>query len=98
MSTMMDLIVIIVKFGNGIKIFVNETRSLTRNCDQVIFHPMGWALVLPSKLHHFHLLNKVNMFCKTLYQGHYGLVLAPRLKKGYHQIWEANLQPLGPMF
>jgi len=23
----------------------------------------------------------------------YGLVLAPRLKKGYHQIWEANLQP-----
>jgi hypothetical protein len=28
----------------------------------------------------------------------YGLVLSPRLKKGYHQIWEANLQPLGPMF
>jgi hypothetical protein len=28
----------------------------------------------------------------------YGLVLAPRLKKGYHQIWEANLQLLGPMF
>ncbi len=29
----------------------------------------------------------------------YGLVLlAPRLEKGYHQIWEANLQPLGPMF
>jgi hypothetical protein len=27
-----------------------------------------------------------------------GLVLAPRLKKGYHKIWEANLQPLGPMF
>jgi len=29
---------------------------------------------------------------------HYGLVLAPRLKNGHHQIWEANLQPLGPMF
>jgi hypothetical protein len=29
---------------------------------------------------------------------HYGFVLAPRLKKGYHQIWEANLQPLGPIF
>ncbi len=29
---------------------------------------------------------------------HYGLVLAPRQKKGYHQIWKANLQPLGPMF
>jgi hypothetical protein len=28
----------------------------------------------------------------------YELVLAPSLKKGYHQIWEANLQPLGPMF
>jgi hypothetical protein len=24
----------------------------------------------------------------------YGLVVAPRLKKGYHQIWEASLQPL----
>jgi hypothetical protein len=23
----------------------------------------------------------------------YGLALAPRLEKGYHQIWEANLQP-----
>jgi hypothetical protein len=28
----------------------------------------------------------------------YGFVLAPSLEKGYHQIWEANLQPLGPMF
>jgi hypothetical protein len=28
----------------------------------------------------------------------YGLVLAPRLKKGYHPIWEANLQPLRSMF
>ncbi len=28
----------------------------------------------------------------------YGLVLAPSLEKGYHQIWKANLQPLGPMF
>jgi hypothetical protein len=28
-----------------------------------------------------------------------GLVLlGRRLKKGYHQIWEANLQTLGPMF
>jgi hypothetical protein len=24
--------------------------------------------------------------------------LALRLKNGYHQIWETNLQPLGPMF
>jgi hypothetical protein len=28
----------------------------------------------------------------------YSLVLAPRLNKEYHEIWEANLQPLGPMF
>ncbi len=28
----------------------------------------------------------------------YGLVLAPRRKKGHHQIWETDLQPLGPMF
>jgi hypothetical protein len=28
----------------------------------------------------------------------YGLILASRLKKGYRQIWEANLQPLSPMF
>jgi len=28
----------------------------------------------------------------------YGLVLALRLKEGFHGIWEANLQPLGPMF
>jgi hypothetical protein len=27
----------------------------------------------------------------------YGLILAPRLRKQYHQIWEADLQPLGPM-
>ncbi len=27
----------------------------------------------------------------------YGLVLAPRLEKGYHWIWKANLQPLGLM-
>ncbi len=28
----------------------------------------------------------------------YGHVWAPRLEKGYHRIWEADLQPLGPMF
>jgi hypothetical protein len=30
----------------------------------------------------------------------YELVLAPRLEKGYHRIWEFifHLQPLGPMF
>jgi len=28
----------------------------------------------------------------------YSLVLTQRVKKGYDRIWEANLQPLGPMF
>jgi len=28
----------------------------------------------------------------------YDLALATRLEKGYHQIWEANLQPLGAHF
>jgi hypothetical protein len=28
----------------------------------------------------------------------YGCALAPRLKKGYHPIWEGNLQTLGPTF
>jgi hypothetical protein len=27
----------------------------------------------------------------------YGLVFGPEAKKGYQQIWEANLQPLGLM-
>jgi hypothetical protein len=30
---------------------------------------------------------------------HYDLVFSPRQKKkGYHQIWEANLQPLGTQY
>jgi hypothetical protein len=28
----------------------------------------------------------------------YGLILGPRVKKGYHQIWEANWEPLGPIY
>jgi hypothetical protein len=28
----------------------------------------------------------------------YGLLLTPRLERGYHRLWEANLRPLGPMF
>jgi hypothetical protein len=27
-----------------------------------------------------------------------GLLLGPSLKKGYHQIWEPNMQLLAPMF
>jgi hypothetical protein len=42
-------------------------------------------------------IEKTFSICPTLVIN-YGLVSAPRQKKGYHQSWEANLQPLGPMF
>jgi len=42
--------------------------------------------------------NKINLPPVLIKAELYGLVLAPRLEKGYHQIWEANVQPLGPMF
>jgi hypothetical protein len=39
-------------------------------------------------------LKKISICPKLLINAElYGLVLAPRLEKGYHQIWEANLQP-----
>jgi hypothetical protein len=42
-------------------------------------------------------LEKIFSICPRLliHAELYGLVLAPMLKKGYHQSWEANLQPLG---
>jgi hypothetical protein len=45
-------------------------------------------------------LEKIFSICPKLliYAELYGLILAPRMEKGYHGIWEANLQPLGPMF
>jgi hypothetical protein len=45
-------------------------------------------------------IRKLFSICPKLliYVELYGLVLAPRVKKGYCRIWEANLQPLGPMF
>jgi hypothetical protein len=54
----------------------------------------GFTLGVKSKL------EKIFSICPKLVINAelYGLVLAPRLEKGYHQIWEANLQPLGPMF
>jgi hypothetical protein len=56
--------------------------------------PKGFTLRVKADI------EKKNSICPKLLINaeHYGLVSAPRLKKGYHQIWEANLQPLRPMF
>jgi len=60
----------------------------------VEINPKGFRLGVKAEL------EKIFSIClKLLINAElYGLVLAPRLEKGYHQIWEANLQPLGPMF
>jgi hypothetical protein len=42
--------------------------------------------------------NKFNLTQVLINVELYGLVFAPRLEKGYNQIWEANLRPLGPIF
>jgi hypothetical protein len=51
---------------------------------KVEISPKGFTLEVKSEI------GKNKSICPKLL---YGLVLAPRLKKGYHQIWEANLQP-----
>jgi hypothetical protein len=60
----------------------------------VEINPKGFRLGVKAEL------EKIFSIClKLLINAElYGLVLAPRLEKGYHEIWEANLQPLGPMF
>ncbi len=61
---------------------------------KVEISPKGFTLGVKAEL------GKIFSICpKLLINAElYGLVLAPRLGKGYHGIWEANLQPLGPMF
>jgi hypothetical protein len=56
--------------------------------------PKGFTLRVKAEL------EKIFSICpKLLINAElYGLVLAPRLEKGYHRIWETNVQPLGPMF
>ncbi len=58
---------------------------------KVEISPKGLTLEVKAEI------EKIFSICPKLLNNseHYGLVLAPRLKKGYHQIWEANLQPLG---
>jgi hypothetical protein len=56
--------------------------------------PKGFTLIVEAEI------EKKNSICPKLVINveFYGLVLVPRLEKGYHQICEAHLEPLGPMF
>jgi hypothetical protein len=54
--------------------------------------PKGFTLRVKAVIE-----KKFSIFPKLLINNElYGCALAPRLRKGYHPIWEANLQPLGP--
>ncbi len=55
--------------------------------------PAPRALHKESRLKQKEYFNMPQIYVKL-----YGLILGPRVKKGYYQIWEANLQPLGAMF
>jgi len=58
---------------------------------KVEISPNGFTLRVKGEL------EKIFLICpKLLINAElYGLVLAPRLEKGYHQIWEANFATLG---
>jgi hypothetical protein len=61
---------------------------------KVEISPIGFTLVVKAELE-----KKISICPKLLINAElYGLVLAPRLGKGYQRIWEAYLQPLGSMF
>jgi hypothetical protein len=54
--------------------------------------PKGFTLGVKSEI------GKIFSICPKLLINAklHGLLLVPRMKKGYHQIWEADVQPLGP--
>jgi hypothetical protein len=61
---------------------------------EVEISPKGFTLGVKAEIE-----KKISICPKLLINAElYGLALAPRLEKGYHKIWEANLQPLGAMF
>jgi hypothetical protein len=80
-------------FIQGVKANVQLKSSIPIGAKVEIGHK-GFTLRVKAEI------EKINSICpKLLISAEvYGLVLAPRLNKGYHGIWEANLQPLGPMF
>jgi hypothetical protein len=57
---------------------------------KVEISPKGFPLGVKAEV------EKKNSICpKLLINAEF---MAQRLEKGYHRIWEANLQPFGPMF
>jgi hypothetical protein len=61
----MDLIVIIVKFGNGKKNYLWMKHVVWQGIVTKWIFTLRVGLILPPKLSHFHLLNKVNVVCKN---------------------------------
>jgi len=80
-------------FTIGVRANVKPKSSIPIGA-KVEISPKGFKLgVKPETEKNFSICPKLLINAEN-----YGLVLGPRLKKGYHQIWEANLQALGPMF
>ncbi len=79
------------RFTLGVRAYVQPKSSIPIG-EKVEISPNGFTLGVKAEL------EKIFSICpKLLINAElYGLVLAPSLEKGYHQIWEANLQPLGP--
>ncbi len=81
------------RFTLGVRANVQPKSSIPIGA-KVETSPNGFTLGVKAEL------EKIFSICpKLLINAELcGLVLAPRLEKGYHRIWEANLQPLGLMF
>jgi hypothetical protein len=79
------------RFTLGVRADVQPKLSIPISA-KVEISPNGFTLGVKAEL------EKTFSICpKLLINAElYGLILAPRLEKGYNQIWEANLQPLGP--
>ncbi len=78
------------QFTLGVKANVQLKSSNTIGA-KVETSPKGFTQGIKVEI--FFIINMPQVYAEL-----YGLVLAPRVKKRYCQIWEANLQPLGPMF
>ncbi len=81
-------------FTLGVRANVQPKSSIPIGA-KIEISPKGFTLGVKAELQK----NLFNVTPKLLINAElYGLVLAPRVDKGHHQICKANLQPLGPMF
>jgi hypothetical protein len=82
------------QFTLGVRANVQPKSSIPIGA-KVEISPKGFTLGVKAELQK----NLFNVTPKLLINAEiYGLVLVPRVDKGYHQICKVNLQPLGPMF